>query len=587
MPAEHGPGAGDMGEPGRRPHRPRARIRARPAVAPADDADRRAGVPVSAAPGGVRASFEDPDKTAVGTEPVLDARLLPAAVTCWLVTILAVGAGWAAGVFAALVLVVFALASWGLLWTGIAHRSERHRVLATIVLGSALIGVAFSGAGAWREHRVGAHPLRAVPAAATVDVTMVPADDPKPVRSSGSGGGRLWVVRGGLREFRYRDRVVRGGGAVVVLAAGPAWSDLLPGQPIEFRARPAPPRQHDLTVVTLRPVGAPHTVGPLPWWQAAAGSVRSDLVAAAGGALAPDQAGLLPALVVGDTSALSDRVHDDFVAAGLQHLTVVSGANFSILLAAVLAVTRLLTLGPRLSLLCAALALVSFVIIARPDPSVLRAAAMGSVTLLALLTGRRKQALPALCAAVIALLALRPALAVQAGFALSVLATGALLLLAPSWADHLRARGWWRLPAELVAVAAAAFVVTTPLTIAISGQLSLVAVAANILVAPVIAPITIGGALAAVAATCWEPLAHLVLSPIGPPLWWLLTVATEAAAVPGSVATVPGGTPGGLLAAVVVIGGIAALRLGRFRRVLAAVSLGVLAAYLLLVFGTG
>ncbi|MET8797965.1 ComEC/Rec2 family competence protein [Nocardia sp. NPDC004568] len=542
---------------------------------------------MSAVPGSVREPIEESNGTALGAEPVLDARLLPAAVTCWLVTISAVGAGWVAGLLAALVLLILALASWGLLWTGIAHRSERRRVLATIVLGSALLGVVFAGAGAWREYRVGAHPLRTVPAAATVEVTMVPADDPKPVRSSGSGAGRLWVVRGDLREFRYRDRVVRGGGAVVVLAAGPGWSELLPGQPITFRARPAPPRQHDLTVVTLRPVGAPDTVGPLPWWQAAADSLRSDLVAAAAGALAPDPAGLLPALVVGDTSALSDRVHADFAAAGLQHLTVVSGANFSILLAAVLAVTRLLTLGPRLSSLCAAVALVSFVIIARPDPSVLRAAAMGSVTLLALLTGRRRQALPALCAAVIALLALWPALAVKAGFALSVLATGALLLLAPSWVDHLRGRGWRRLPAELVAVAAAAFVVTTPLTIAISGQLSLVAVAANILVAPVIAPITIGGALAAVAATCWDPLAHLILCPIGPPLWWLLTVATEAAAAPGAVVPVPGGTSGGLLAAALVAGGIAALRLHRVRRVLVAVALGVFAAYLLLVFGFG
>ncbi|MGW0003533.1 ComEC/Rec2 family competence protein [Nocardia grenadensis] len=545
-------------------------------------------MPVNAPPGteGRRRAAGAKGDTA-SPDTVLDARLLPATLSCWLATVLAVGAGWVTGVAVALALAVLALAAWALLWTGIAHRSERRRVVATVVLGAALIGSAFACAGAWREHQVGAHPLRSVPAAATVEVVMVPGDDPKPVRSSGSGRGRLWVVRGELREFRYRDQVVRGGGAVVVLAAGPAWAEMLPGQPIEFRARPAPPRSHDLTVVTLRPVGEPSTAGPLPWWQAAADSVRSDLVAAAGRALAPDPAGLLPALVAGDTSALSDRVHDDFVAAGLQHLTVVSGANFSVLLTAVLATTRLLTLGPRLSLFCAAVALVSFVIIARPDPSVLRAAAMGSVTLLALLTGRRKQALPALCAAVIALLALRPALAVQAGFALSVLATGALLLLAPSWADHLRARGWWRLPAELVAVAAAAFVVTTPLTIAISGQLSLVAVAANILVAPVIAPITVGGALAAAAATCWDPLAHLVLRPIGPPMWWLLTVATEAAAVPGAVVPVPGGTPGGVIAAVVVAGGIAALRSARARRVLSAASLGILAAYLLLVFFPG
>ncbi|WP_280397217.1 ComEC/Rec2 family competence protein [Nocardia carnea] len=528
-------------------------------------------------PGGGERS---PDETG-NDRQVLDARLLPGALVCWLVTISAVGSGWVAGAGAAAGLAVVALVSWVLLWLGVAPRGERYRVVVTTVLGAAVLGAGFGLAGAWREYQVSTHPLRAVPGEATVHVVITPADDPKPVRGSGSGRGRLWVIRAELREFRYRDSVVRTGGAVVVLAAGPRWGELLPGQPIEFRARTAPPRQHDLTVATLRPVGVPAPAGPLPWWQTLAAGVRSDLSTVAQAALAPDAAGLLPALVVGDTSGLSDRLHEDFVASGLQHLCVVSGANFSVLLTAVLALTRLLTCGPRLSFVVTGAALVFFVVIARPDPSVLRAAAMGSVTLLALLTGRRKQALPALCAAVIGLLAMWPALAVHAGFALSVLATGALLLLAPSWADYLRDRGWWRLPAELVAVAAAAFVVTTPITVALSGQLSLVAVAANVLVAPVIAPITVIGATAAVVATCWYPLAELILRATGPPLWWLLTVATEAATVPGAVIAVPGGGAGGLFAALLVAGGIPALRLPRVRRFVLAVALGAFAAYLL------
>ncbi|MGW0179655.1 ComEC/Rec2 family competence protein [Nocardia sp. NPDC003345] len=513
---------------------------------------------------------------------VLDARLVPAAVTCWSVTIVAVGAGRAAGVGAGLALVAVALGSWALLWAGIAHRSERRRVVATALVGVSLLGAAFAFAGAWREHQVSTHPLRAVPAAATVRVVVTPSDDPKPVRGSGSGGGRLWVLRAELAEYEYLGRTTRVGGSVVVLATGPRWSELLPGRPLEFRARPAPPRQRDLTVVTLRPVGGPVPVGALPWWQASAARVRADLAEAAAGALGPDAAGALPALVVGDTSGVTDRVHAEFVAAGLQHLTVVSGANFTIVLSGVLALARLLTLGPRVSLLVAAAALVSFVVVARPDPSVLRAAAMGSVTLLALVTGRRKQALPALCAAVIGLLLWRPELAVQAGFALSVLATGALLLLAPGWADYLRARGWWRLPAELVSVAAAAFVVTAPLTIALSGRLGLVAVIANILVAPVIAPVTILGAVAACAA-CWAPvLAELLLRPAAPPLWWLLTVAREAAAVPGAMIAVPGGAASGLVAALIVTTGICLLRAPPTRRAVLAVTAGVLAAHLAL-----
>ena len=57
--------------------------------------------------------------------------------------------------------------------------------------------------------------------------------------------------------------------------------------------------------------------------------------------------------------------------------------------------------------------------------------------------------MPALAAAVVIGLLIDPALAVDAGFALSVLATGALVLLAPGWRDALRgprraARGWPR-----------------------------------------------------------------------------------------------------------------------------------------------
>lgn len=512
-----------------------------------------------------------------GGAAILDARLLPAAVCCWSATILAIGAGWQAGVAVAVGAVVVAIGLWGLWWTAVTHRSERKRVVALVLLGAVLTGTGFAAVGAWREYRVSEHPLRSVPAAASVRVMATVVDDPKPVRAEVPGSRRLWIVRASLREYRYGAARIRAGGTVVILATDKQWSTLLPGQPIDFRARPSPPRRHDLTVAVLRPLGPPKTIGPLPWWQRFAASVRADLVAASARVLPSESAGLLPALVVGDTSALSDEVRDEFVTSGLQHLCVVSGANFTIVLTVMLFLTRLLTFGPYLSAACAAAALVLFVVIARPDPSVLRAAAMGSVTLLALVTGRRKQALPALCAAVLVLLAIWPDLAVQPGFALSVLATGALILLAPGWADRLRERGWWRLPAELVAVAAAAFVVTVPILVALTGRLGLVTVAANILVAPVVAPITVIGAAGAVAASVWMPFAELILRCAAPPLWWLLTVADRAAAIPGAMVPVPGGTAGGLVSAVIVVVGIGALRSAGGRRLITAAVMGMAA----------
>ncbi|MEV6274974.1 ComEC/Rec2 family competence protein [Nocardia sp. NPDC051832] len=418
------------------------------------------------------------------------------------------------------------------------------------------------------------HPLRAV-VGSSVLVVVTPSDDPKALRAGGFGGERRWLVRGRLAGFQRAGVVVRAGGEVVIVASGVEWGRVLPGQAVRVRARVESPQRRDLTVASLRGLGPPEVVGALPWWQRVAASVRGDFSAAAQAALGDDAAGLVPALVLGDTSRLPDPVREDFEIAGLQHLCVVSGANFSILLAVVLFLARVLTLGPRTGAAVAAGALVMFVVVARPDPSVLRAAAMGSITLLALVTGRRKQALPALCAAVIGLLTVWPELAVRAGFALSVLATAGLILLAPSWADWLRARGWWRLPAEIVAVSAGAFVVTVPIMVALTGRVSVLAVLANVLVAPVIAPITVLGAAGAVLSCLWALPAELVLRGTAPPVWWLLSVAERAASLPGAMVAVPGGIAGGVVAAVLVASAVWALRSAVVRRIAAAVLIGI------------
>ncbi|WP_454199741.1 ComEC/Rec2 family competence protein [Nocardia sp. Marseille-Q1738] len=511
-----------------------------------------------------------------GAFQVLDARLLPAALCCWGATIVALTAGWKAGIAVSAALAVLAIGLWGLLLWAVAHRSERWRAVAVVALAAVVLAAGFAAAAAWREHRVATHPLR-VASGQSLRVVVTPTGDPEPVRGKVFGDNQQWVVPAALREYRRGGTKVRVGGAVVVLASGHEWAKVSPGRPVEFRARVDLPIRSDLTIVALNAQGPPTTAGPLPWWQRIANSVRADFAASAARALPPDAAGLLPALVVGDTSALPGHVRDDFELVGLQHLTVVSGANFTILLSVVLFAVRLLTLGPRAAAAVAAAALLMFVVIARPDPSVLRAGAMGAITLLAVLTGRRKQALPALCAAIIGLLALWPGLAANAGFALSVVATGGLILLAPSWADWLRAKGWWRMPAEIVAVSAGAFAVTTPIMIALTGKLSLVAVLANVLVAPVIAPITVIGASGAVLSCLWSPLADLFLRCAAPPLWWLLSVARHAAALPGASVTVPGGLAGGLIAGAVVAVAIPALRAQAVRRIVAAVVVGIAA----------
>lgn len=507
----------------------------------------------------------------------IDARLVPCAVVCWGVTLIGIIVGGrAAGLVATGMIVI---TSGVVVVTIMRSKGFHPPVLAFLAI--LVVGAGYGTAIAVRAHAVAVHPLaaRAV-AGGWVTATIAPVDDPKPLRVPGPAGERKVLVRARLLALNSGPESTRIGGSVLVFAGADEWAQLLPGQEVVLRGRLSPPPRRDLTVAVIGAAGPPLQVGPPSTVQRWAGLARSRFAAAAARALPRDQAGLLPGLVVGDTSALPVEVKDAFTSAGLAHLTAVSGANVSIVLGAVLLLVRGVGAGPRAGAVLAGLALVAFVIVARPSPSVLRAAAMGSIALLALVTGRRKQALPALAAAIVVLLAVFPALAVDPGFALSVAATVGLVLVAPMWTEWLRERGWPRPAAEVCAVAAAAHLVTAPLIAGVSGAVSMVSIAANILVAPVVAPVTVIGAVTAVLAIVWMPLAELVVRLSAPPLWWLLEVGGRAADVPSASLAVPGGWAGAVLVTGVVLLGVVVLRMGRVRRIALAVLIGVGAVWI-------
>jgi ComEC/Rec2-related protein len=135
---------------------------------------------------------------------------------------------------------------------------------------------------------------------------------------------------------------------------------------------------------------------------------------------------------------------------------------------------------------------------------------MGGITLLAVVSHRRRQAIPVLSASVIVLVIAAPELAVDVGFALSVSATAALVVIAPVWSRRLVGRGWPKPLADAVSVAVAAQLVTAPLVAGISGTFSVVSVVANLAVAAVIPPITVVGTVAAALCPLWPSGAQLL-----------------------------------------------------------------------------
>ncbi|SDY14424.1 competence protein ComEC [Amycolatopsis xylanica] len=506
-----------------------------------------------------------------------DLRLVPAAISIWLGTLACAMFGWwmalVCGALSALTAIVVIVRFRG--------RDPTFFAMGAALLVCGLVMACPLAIRLLRAEQDAVRPLAARGDTAVVRVALT--DRPRPIRGAGfagmQAGVRSVLLAAELERVEVAGRPVASTGRVLLIAPVAGWLELLPGQRVTTTGVLAPPTQGaSLTVAVVSVRGPPVEVSGAPWWQRVAETMRAGLRKACQG-LSEEAAGLLPGLAVGDTSALSPRVEREFLTAGMTHLTAVSGSNVAIVCGAILVLLRVFRLGPRFSAVAAGAALAGFVVLAGPDPSVLRAGVMGGIGLLALALGRSGSVLSALSVAVCGLLVYDPAMAVNLGFALSVLATAGLVLLAPRWAETLTRRG---VPAGIAAglmVPLAAFVVTAPVLAGMAGRLSLVSVVANVVAAPVVAPATVLTVFATVVATCWPGAAHVLVMLAEPETNWLIAVARHAARAPGAVVPWPGGWAGGVLAVVVLVAIWLVLRRRKSR-----IALAVLLTVVLLVF---
>jgi len=232
----------------------------------------------------------------------------------------------------------------------------------------------------------------------------------------------------------------------------------------------------------------------------------------------PNSGSVLAALVLGSAVVpVPVELREAFRAAGLSHALAASGFHLSVLLGVVLPLgARLPRLG-RLTLAAAAMGL--FVLLAGPQPSVLRAVLMGALALGVVECGYRGRPLGILAASALVLLLARPDWLLDVGFQLSVVATAALVVSARPLELGLRRwlPGWL---AVATAVPLAASLYTLPLQLLHFGVVPLYAVPANLVVAPLLTPLTLGAMALACLAVILPPLLPLATAPVA----WLTNV---------------------------------------------------------------
>lgn len=393
--------------------------------------------------------------------------------------------------------------------------------------------------------------------AGAVNLTVQVRSVPKPLTRSGRYLVTLKVMRVNARPSR----------ALITLFASSAWSGVKPGEMVSFQANLRGAKAGGRALAIASHNRLPHTLKPPGGIYRLVNAARRQLAGAARNAnhahpppvpgalarwgsdvlepgqlpLGADAPELVICVVLGDDTGLEAATTKNMRASNLTHLTAVSGEHVALVLAATLTLCG--PLPVRLKTLIGLFTLVGLVLLVQPSGSVLRAAAMGSVQLVGLSAGRQASALPAWAAGAIVLLLIDPWQACDWGFALSIAATGGLIMLAPGLERQL-GRLMPTFFAQLAAIPLAAQLACGPLLIALNPHISMWGVVANMLAAPVVAVVTYTGLAATALATALPSLAQLLVLPA---LWgcaWLECIAHFFAYLPGAQVNWPGKASG-------------------------------------------
>ena len=443
--------------------------------------------------------------------------------------VVAAGATWAAAVVAVLQPDVSAGVA-GALWAAAAGAL----ILAARGRGAAPAAIALAAAALVTSHVAAAEPARAAAVAfgieggRAVEVTAVVTSKVAP-----SAGGALWFDAEAVR-LAAGDRSLQVSVPVSVSVA-PEDVDgerLDLGCEVVVSGTAVTADAGERGVLVLFASRGVRVTAAATGAAAVASELRTGFAALTAG-LPGDGGALLPGLAVGDTSAVPPDLDAAMKTTSLSHLTAVSGANCAIIVGLMFGAAAMCGARRWVRVVAALTALAGFVVLVTPEPSVVRAAAMATVAMLGILLGRPAAGASALCLAVIVLLAGDPWLALSLGFALSAVATAALLVLAPPLARGLTR--WLPRPLALViAVPLAAQLACGPLLVLVNPVVPLYGVVANLVAGPAAPVATVIGLAACLLTPILPGLAGPVAAVAWAPSAWVAATARAAAGLPAA-----------------------------------------------------
>jgi len=253
--------------------------------------------------------------------------------------------------------------------------------------------------------------------------------------------------------------------------------------------------------------------------------------------------GVIPAVLLGDRSALDDAARDAFVRSGTMHLLAISGLHLAIVAGFLFWVLRLLGAQPKVASVVTLAVAACYIMVVGPRPPVVRAGLMLALFCLGVILDRPTLALSVVSTAALVMLVARPLEIADAGFQMSFVAVlGLFYLGAPlgRWSGGLVARA--RLPltsflteaARLFGISTGAALSVAPLAAYHFKVISLVSPVSNLILIPVTWAMVAAGFAAAALSFVNGHLASLAAASASGSQTLLVSIAALLSKIPGA-----------------------------------------------------
>ena len=201
-----------------------------------------------------------------------------------------------------------------------------------------------------------------------------------------------------------------------------------------------------------------------------------------------DNASLVKGLITGEKGGIPDEITDSFAKSGIIHILAVSGLHVGLIALSAISLFSAFRVRKPLAAVLTVSILILYTVFTGSRVSVIRAATMFSMLLLAPLAGRKPDPYNSLAVVAFFVLAIRPAQLFDAGFQLSFAAAGGIILACGARGTGISKKNdgvvsrWILKPLK---VSLSAQLATIPILIHHFGRFSLISPLVNLLVLPV------------------------------------------------------------------------------------------------------